>query len=49
MALYETAPCHHTHIYLSHRTLQLQIISYNMGQLTNKIGCGGDNQVLPGW
>ena len=27
MEVYETALCHHTHIYLSNRSLQIQIIS----------------------
>ena len=36
----ETGRCHHAHIYLSNRTLQIQIIRWNKGQLTNKIGYG---------
>ena len=37
----ETALRHHTQIDLSNRSFQIQIISSNTGQLTDKIGCGG--------
>ena len=37
----EAAQRYHTHIYLSNKSLQIQINSSNTGQLTNKIGCDG--------
>ena len=39
MEVCETALCHHTHTYLSNMTLQIQIISYDNEQLTNKMFC----------